>query len=213
MQPPGGGRGPEGSRALAQYRLRAPRYDAELALFEPVRRDAIARLELRPGERVIDVGCGTGLSFEALRAGVGPAGRVVGIEPSPEMLALASRRVARRGWPNVELVAGFAADAPLRGQADAALFLFTHDVLRDNRSIAHVLAHLKRGARVVTAGLQWAPPWLWPANAFVMLAALYSVSSLEGLGRPWDKLAERLSGFELRSTPLGGIYVASGRLA
>lgn len=211
MQPPGGG--PDGIRSQAQYRRRAPFYDAELVFFEPVRRAAIAQLALQPGESVIDVGCGTGLSFEGLLRGVGPRGRVIGLDPSPEMLERARRRVAARGWRNVELVQGFAADASLHGKCDAALFLFTHDVLRDERSLAHVLRHLKAGARVVAAGLQWAPPWLVPANAFVMLAALYSVTSLEGLNRPWDKLAARLRDLEVRNIGLGGIYLAGGRLA
>lgn len=213
MQSDGPGRGPRGSRALAQYRQRAAIYDAELAPFEPVRRDAIAWLDLQPGDGVIDVGCGTGLSFEGLQERVGPSGRVTGLDPSPEMLARARERIARHGWTNVDLVQGFAAAAPLHGQADAALFLFTHDVLRDPRSLSHVLAHLRRGARVVAAGLQWAPPWFWPTNAFVMVAALYSVSSLEGLQRPWDRLAQHLQGLQVRTTGLGGIYLARGTVA
>jgi cyclopropane fatty-acyl-phospholipid synthase-like methyltransferase len=49
--------------ALEQYRKRAGAYDLELAAFEPIRRMAIERLQLTPGDTVLDVGCGTGLSF------------------------------------------------------------------------------------------------------------------------------------------------------
>jgi hypothetical protein len=63
---------------------------------------------------------------------------------------------------------------------------------------------------VVTVGLQWAPPWAWPANGFVALAALYSVSAFDGLSRPWDLLARRLQQFRLHTTLLGGIYLACG---
>lgn len=199
--------------ALAQYRARAAHYDHELAPFEPIRTEAIARLHLATGETVLDVGCGTGLSLALLQRGVGRHGRIVAVEPCPEMLGQAAERVARHGWRNVDLVETTAAGAPLQGYADAALFHFTHDVLRDEQSIANVLAHLKPGARVVASGLQWAPPWMWPTNGFVLLAALYSVTSLEGLGRPWDKLAARLRGVQVDTTLMGGIYICSGVFA
>jgi demethylmenaquinone methyltransferase/2-methoxy-6-polyprenyl-1,4-benzoquinol methylase len=101
----------------------------------------------------------------------------------------------------------------LRGKAHAALFHFTHDVLRDAAALDHVLAHLRPDARVVAAGLQWAPPWMWATNAFVLAAALYSTSSLEGLSRPWDPLAQRLRDVRVQTAGLGGVFIISGRLA
>jgi SAM-dependent methyltransferase len=209
MQFPGSRRAPDRAAALAQYRRRADFYDYELEPFEPIRGEAIGCLELRPGDTVLDVGCGTGLSFELLHRYVGPHGRIVGIEQCPEMMAKAQARVRENGWENVELVCAPAEAAQAEVLADAALFHFTHDVLRESAAIGNVLAHLKRGARVVASGLQWAPPWAWPANAFVLLAAMYSATSLEGLGHPWDKLARRLTDVEVRSM-MGCIYVARG---
>jgi demethylmenaquinone methyltransferase/2-methoxy-6-polyprenyl-1,4-benzoquinol methylase len=204
-------RRPDRQASLKQYRSRARFYDAELLLFEPIRTEAIARLDVHPGDCVFDVGCGTGLSFERLHTRVGKAGRVVGIEQSPDMMALAKAKVAQHGWSNVDLVQAPAATAKLKGMADAALFHFTHDILREEASLANVFAHLKPGARVVAAGLQWAAPWAWPANGFVLMAAMYSTTSLEGLGEPWSLLAPRLVDFRVRQMPMGGIYMASGR--
>ncbi len=205
------GRTPHGRpAALAQYRRRAAHYDAELALFEPLRTQAVALLALTPGQRVLDVGCGTGLSFELLEREVGARGAIVGIEQSPEMLQLAGERVARHGWSNVTLLTAPAEEAQVHGRLDAALFHFTHDVLRSPAALDNVLRHLRPGARVVTVGLQWAPPWAWTVNCFVAGAALYSISSFEGLARPWDLLAARLQQFQQHTVLLGGIYVASG---
>jgi demethylmenaquinone methyltransferase/2-methoxy-6-polyprenyl-1,4-benzoquinol methylase len=208
--PPGPGRRPDPSLSIAKYRQRAAHYDLELLPFEPIRAEAIAMLQVRPGDTVLDVGCGTGLSFGALRQRVGAGGRVIGIDPSPEMLALARQRIAREGWSGVELVEACAGVAPLTLQADAALFHFTHDVLRDPDALDHVLAHLRPGAHVVAAGLQWAAPWMVPANLFVLGAALYSVTCLEGLAQPWTLLARRLQQLQLHTRGFGGIYIASG---
>jgi SAM-dependent methyltransferase len=211
--PPGPGRGPDASSTRGKYRFRAAHYDFELAPFEPVRRKAIEMLAPREGDVVLDIGCGTGLSFAPLLECIGPTGRIVGVDPSPEMLALARKRVARHGWSGVALLEAVAEQAPLQGLADGALFHFTHDVLRNPAALDHVIAHLKPGARVVASGLQWAPPWMVPTNLFVLGAALYSVSSLDGLEQPWTMLAKRLQSFEVRGFPWVGIYVAGGRVA
>jgi ubiquinone/menaquinone biosynthesis C-methylase UbiE len=204
-------RGPDRDAALEQYRRRAGVYDLELAFFEPIRRLAISRLDLRPGDVVFDVGCGTGLSLAMLRQRVGPKGRIVGIEQSPEMFEQARRRVARARWARVTLTCSPVEDADLRIKADAALFHFTHDILQRPEAIANVLSHLKPGARVVASGLKWAAPWLMqPVNLLVLPAALRSVTSLAGLDRPWQRLQKQLGRMTVESRLLGGAYVASG---
>ena len=201
---------PARQQALQQYRTRAKHYDSELAPFEPLRREAIGRLNLRPGQTVLDVGCGTGLSFEPLLDRLGPRGHVVGIEQCPEMMARAQQRLHDRRARQVRLVQAPVEEAQWSGQADAALLHFTHDILRRPAALDVVLSHLAPGARVVATGLQWAAPWVWPVNLFVLGAALYSVSSLNGLAQPWSDLARRLDNFEMHPTWLGSIFIASG---
>ena len=58
---------------------------------EPVFQRAIDELGLRPGATVLDVGCGPGRALPLLRAAVGPEGRVIGLDATPEMLAEATR--------------------------------------------------------------------------------------------------------------------------
>jgi len=203
---------PNRDLALAQYRMRALSYDTELAAVEPVRRSAIAYLQLQPGATVLDVGCGTGLSFELLHQGVGPSGHIVGIEQSPEMLHLARQRVAKNKWHNVTLLNSPVETAVIGCQADAALFHFTHDILRHPDAIRHVVQHLKPGARVVAAGLQWGAPWEWATNCVVLMAAMYSVTSLDGLSQPWSLLTEQVGEMTVLPAPLSGVYIVSGVL-
>jgi arsenite methyltransferase len=57
---------------------------------------------LRPGEVVVDLGCGGGLDVFLAAKKVGPTGRAIGIDMTPEMLELARRNAARSGLANVE---------------------------------------------------------------------------------------------------------------
>jgi len=198
---------PDRQLALKQYRLRSRFYDIELAVFEPVRRKAIARLNLKKGATVLDVGCGTGLSFEMLQQGIGPRGRIVGIEQSPEMIEQARSRVARHGWTNVTLLNAPVEATIIPFKADAALFHFTHDILRNPDAVGNIAQHLKPRAHVVAAGLTWGAPWNLAANGFVLMAALHSVTSLEGLGSPWSHLADQVG--EMEVTQRSGVYIAS----
>ena len=69
------------------------------------RRQALLRAGLRPGDRVLDVGIGTGLvAREALRI-IGPQGSLVGVDPSPGMMG-------QVGLDGVELVRGYAEALP-----------------------------------------------------------------------------------------------------
>jgi len=56
---------------------------------EPVARDLIRKAELRPGERVLDVACGTGIVARLASEGVGNTGSVTGTDINPGMLAVA----------------------------------------------------------------------------------------------------------------------------
>src|SRR5581483_4919315 len=57
---------------------------------------------LRPGETVVDLGCGGGLDVLLAAAKVGPAGKAIGIDMTPEMLQRARHNAARQGLANVE---------------------------------------------------------------------------------------------------------------
>src|SRR6516225_4017409 len=61
---------------------------------------------LRPGETVVDLGCGGGLDVFLAAARVGPAGKAIGIDMTPEMIERARRNTERQGASNVEFRLG-----------------------------------------------------------------------------------------------------------
>ncbi|HSW27451.1 MAG TPA: hypothetical protein VLJ62_32135 [Burkholderiaceae bacterium] len=60
--------------SIRRYRARAAGYDDSAQRTMPLRRRTIDLLQLQPGQVVLDVGAGTGLSYAWLRDGVGPGG-------------------------------------------------------------------------------------------------------------------------------------------
>jgi arsenite methyltransferase len=168
---------------------------------------------LRPGQRVLDVGCGTGLSLELLRAAVGPDGMVYGCDQSPEMLAIARRRQADAGWRNVQLLQSAAQLVELPEAVDALLFHYTHDVLRSPAALARLLACARPQARVAIAGVKYFPGWLAPLNLWVYFKN-YGYNGAPGeLATPWDRILPFLDGWQMEATQFGMGYIGSGRVA
>ena len=115
---------------------------------EPVMRDVIARLDLAPGSRGVDVGCGVGLYTLWLAQAVGRDGRVLGIEPSVERVEAARALVGDRLWPprlEFQVGDGVEMDAP----PASFDWLWCGNVLHH---IPDTQAALKEFARVVRPG-------------------------------------------------------------
>lgn len=207
-----------GHQALnALYARRAPVYDYELMPVAPLRREAIAALGLQPGQTVLDVGAGTGLSLPGLSAAVGRTGRVVAVEPCETMMSQARQRArVEHLGSSIDFLPTAAEDADYASvlgtrRADAAIFFFTHDVLQSEEGLERAFAALKPGARIVAAGLAWAPPWMPMSNLFVLGAAMHSIVRMDGLECPWRLLESRMKNAEIERRWLASAYVLTGR--
>ena len=126
--------------------------------FAPVVEHVIARATLQTGERVLDLGTGTGaVAVQAARR-VGPGGQVVGLDISPEMLVLAERRVTELALTNVRLREGRAEAIPADDESFDVLlaslcFMYVIDRSAAARECARVL---RPGGRFVAS--VWGPP-------------------------------------------------------
>lgn len=203
------GPAPDTEEARRRYRRLAADYDKRARWVAPLRRRAVERLKLRPGDHVLDMGCGTGASFAMLRAIVGATGRVTGVDLSEDMARVARQRAADNGWTNVEVVVvGDAATAPLPGDVDGVLFFETHDLMRTPAVVRSAVAAARPGARVVAFGPASAPRWAFPVNAIVRSVARRYITTFEGFDAPWSHLADSVPATRVHRLFLGGAYLA-----
>lgn len=84
--------------------------------------DPITIAGLQAGETVVDLGSGGGLDCFLASQRVGPAGHVIGVDMTPEMLAKARGNAERLGFPNVEFREGYIEHLPVGdGEADVVI--------------------------------------------------------------------------------------------
>ena len=143
-------RTPPYARLIAPVIRSFPNFD--LFFIKSLRERAVQLLRLKPGDRVLDAGCGPGGSFPYLVDAVGPSGEVVGIEISPEMAAGARTRAARNGWHNVQVIESPAQTAALEGTFAGLVVLGAPDVYASPSALANLLPHMAAGASVVAFG-------------------------------------------------------------
>lgn len=119
------------------------------------RRRTLEALALRPGETVLDIGCGPGYLTADLARQVGAGGRVLAIDTSQPMLDIAQRRCA--GLEQVELKFADASAMPCTDASiDAAAAVQVYLFARDLDDVLHELARVLRpGGRAVIVDTDW----------------------------------------------------------
>jgi ubiquinone/menaquinone biosynthesis C-methylase UbiE len=204
---------------MAWYDLFASFYDASLeALYAQARRDAVEDLRLHPSDVVLDLPCGTGLSFDVLAPPVGPSGRVVGIDRSAGMLAKARKRAEEHGWEQVvtaqldvqELQPSSLRELVNRDDCDAILvFLGLTAFDRWEEGFDRLWSVLKPGGRFVIVDVFAERPGL--QGRMVNLVARADIRR-----HAWEPLERVAEEFDRRVLPArreygGELYVAAGR--
>lgn len=199
-------------RSVADYRAIAAQYDRATRLINGVRRDAVAALRLKPGETVMDVGCGSGFSFEPILNAIGPTGRLLAFDHSPELLRIAESRIADAGWKNVLLLDSTAEAVNFGAKCSALLFSYVHDVMQSEAALDNLLAQAVPGARVAICSTKLWPWWGWPVNVYLYVThRRYITNRNENFDRPWAKIEKRLGDFKVGVRwPPGWRYLATG---
>lgn len=127
------------------------------------RRGSFDALDPQPGETIVDIGCGNGLLTAELARAVGPAGRVIGVDPSDAMRSAGKDRCAEFGW--VDLRDGLADAMPLNdGEADKAVSVQVYEYLPDiPAAVAEAHRVLRPGGRLVISDIHF-DSWIWHSD-------------------------------------------------
>lgn len=195
-------------KSLTDYSALASSYDRRTWLINRIRLDAVAALRLQPGDTVLDVACGSGYSFASILQAIGPAGRLLAFDHSPELL-----QIARARGVDVELTETTAEKFQCKGRSPSALlFSYTHDILQSEAALDNLLGQAAPGARVALCGSVLWPAWGWPVNAWLRARHRRYITNMENFDRPWAKIAPRLETFSVARRGPGWRYLASGQV-
>ena len=106
--------------------------------------------DLRAGERVVDVGCGTGVDSLIAAQQVGPGGKVVAVDMTAEMRQKTRDGAREMGLSNVEVRDGFAETLPVEdGSADVVISNGVVNLCPDKRAVfGEMLRVLRPGGRI-----------------------------------------------------------------
>lgn len=124
-----------------------------------LRKLATCKLELKQGDTVLDLACGTGLNHEFLESAVGPHGKIIAFDYSNEMLEAAKQRAKEHNWNNITFIQGDAAKLSLDTKVDGVLSTLgisaipqhnealkkALDILKNNKKISILDAQLPSG--------------------------------------------------------------------
>ena len=178
--------------------------------FQPpgFRAKAVARLNLKPGDRVLEIGCGTGRNLTHLRKAVGAEGCVIGVDLSRGMLSKAGALCRRNKWNNVELVEGDAGEFTAPEPFDGVMFGLSYNTIPHHLAVLHRgWSQLRPGGRLVIMDAR-VPPGI--GGQLVLPFGLWLMKNTmlgNPLVQPWEDLKQVAGTCDMEEFVFGSWYI------
>src|SRR5215211_3952546 len=153
-------------------------------------RQTVERLRLAPGQRVLDVCCGSGASAIPAAETVGPTGAVVGVDLAENLLSLARSKAKERGLTNIEFRSGDMTQLPFeKGSFDVVVCVFGIFFVPDMEAALRELKRvLRTGGKVAIT--TWGPRFFEPASTAFWESVRDVRPDLYKDFNPWDRISD-----------------------
>ncbi len=203
------------------YNLHAKNYDLAVKLYrliglniEKYRLRGVELLQLKPGDFVLDIGCGTGLNFGPLIQKIGPQGRIIGVDISSEMLSYAKERIKTEKWDNVDLVHSDINSYKFPNDINGVISTGVFGYLNERDKILETISQrlVLGGSLSIVDGKRpnkW-PSWLF--NFFVWLSSSFGVTEDYFESRTWETIDRYFQEVTFEEHYGGLIYICSGKV-
>ncbi len=204
------------------YRKRARRYDLWVQVYpwfgfdvNQYRQDTISALALKPGDTVVELGCGTGLNLVYVEQAIGSTGKIIGVDLTDAMLDVARERIAKEGWTNVALVqadlAGWEFPAGIAGVYSTLALTLVPEYDRVIQRASHAL---KPDGRLAVLDMKEPQGWpTWLVRFAAWLNRPFGVSLDLADRHPWESIRRYLAETEYREYYFGALYLCAGKKA
>lgn len=204
---------------VALYQKMAKNYDLVANFYYLIgfrevayRKKAAEALNLKPGDTVVEIACGTGLNFSFLQNAIGPTGKIIGIDITDKMLEQARRRIEQNGWTNVELIKSDAAEYVFPEGINGIISTFAITLIPEYEQI------IKNGSRALANGgkfaiLDFKKPEnrpLWLTKLLVFLTKCFGVSLDLSVRHPWETITTCLTPVMFKDLYFGFTYISVG---
>src|SRR5215472_16423452 len=188
-----------------------PLFDLLFWLPLNIRAKAVARLDLKPGDKVLEVGCGTGRNLRLLVEAVGPTGEVLGVDCCDAMLAKARELSERHQWHNVKLWQQDASKVLLPVPVDGVLFSLSYTVIpKPVTALTKAWEYLHYKGHVVIMDAKLAHGLLGRLSRPFMTFLSKATVLGDPDRRPWEDLKRFTPQVEMEEINFGTYYICRG---